>query len=85
MTRWIASDGGALLDLEDALGMLGVGEGAEPEEDELVLGRDAERLQELGEQREREAGDDRAFDGARARVTTSTSQNSPKKELKFAA
>ena len=68
-----------LLDLEDPLGMLGVGEGTEPEEDELVLGRDAERLQQLGEQRRA-----RSPRGPRLRRSgprgsrRCTSQNSPK-------
>ena len=47
-------------------GVLGVGDGSQPEEHELELARHAERLQQLGEEGEREAGLDRAFDGARA-------------------
>ena len=46
--------------------MPGVGERAEPEEHVLPLERDAELLQQLRQQREREPGDDRAFDGAGA-------------------
>ena len=59
-------DGGELLalyGLEDPLGVPRVGERAESKEDVLVLERDPELLEQLGEQGERQAGLDGALDG----------------------
>ena len=56
----------ALAVLERALGVLGVRDGAEPEEDELPHARHVQYpgQHEFGEDLEAEAGLDRAFDGA---------------------